>query len=332
MEGLNTISSILQQADGQLSAGASAAAQVWPTGFSPLDIYLNGGLRSGELTLLGGPQGLGKTTMALQLLRNVVDAGGSAVYFSFEHDAVLVLERILAVEAGVTGGLEAATLRRFREALEAADERLGGLEERLASVPGGAEAVQALHSWGDRFAVHRSNGATTSVATIAEVIEEVRTVIGRPPLVVVDYLQKVAVPGSRLGEEERVTEVVEGLKDLALSSDVPVLAIVAADKEGIQSGRRLRTHHLRGSSALAYEADVVLVMNDKFDVVARHHLVYDVSNAENYRNFVVVSIEKNRNGLDRIDLQFRKRFEQGRFETEGSTVSEQLVDERVFVE
>ena len=46
----------------------------------------------------------------------------------------------------------------------------------------------------------------------------------------------------------------------------------------------------------------------------------------------MVSIEKNRTGIDRIDLEFRKRFEQGRFETEGSPVSEQLVDERVFVE
>ena len=73
-------------------------------------------------------------------------------------------------------------------------------------------------------------------------------------------------------------------------------------------------------------------MNDKYDVVARHHLVYDVSNAERFRNFAVMSIEKNRYGLDRIDLEFRKRFEQGRFEPEGSVVSEQLVDERVYVE
>ena len=32
---------------------------------------------------------------------------------------------------------------------------------------------------------------------------------------------------------------------------------------------------MRGSSALAYEADVVLVLNNKFDIVARHHLTYD---------------------------------------------------------
>ncbi len=46
----------------------------------------------------------------------------------------------------------------------------------------------------------------------------------------------------------------------------------------------------------------------------------------------MVTIEKNRSGLDKIDLEFRKRFEQGRFETAGNAVSEQLVDERVFVD
>ena len=45
-----------------------------------------------------------------------------------------------------------------------------------------------------------------------------------------------------------------------------------------------------------------------------------------------MTIEKNRTGIDRIDLEFRKRFEQGRFETEGAPVAEQLVDERVFVD
>ena len=155
---------------------------------------------------------------------------------------------------------------------------------------------------------------------------------GRPPLVAVDYLQKVAVPGLSMDEEQRLGRIVEGLKDLALAADLPVVAVSAADREGLTSGRRLRINGLRGAQVIAYEADVVVVMNEKYDVVARHHLVYDTTSAERYRNWVVVSIEKNRSGLDRIDLEFRKRFEQGRFELEGQPVAEQLVDERIFVE
>ena len=168
--------------------------------------------------------------------------------------------------------------------------------------------------------------------TVRELVSDASERSGDALLVVVDYLQKMHVPGEPELEEERVTRIVEGLKDLALNLEIPVLAIVAADKEGITAGRRLRVHHLRGSSALAYEADVVLLMNDKYDVVARHHLVYDVGNAERFREWVVVSIEKNRTGLDKIDLEFRKRFEHARFERDGAAVGEQLIDERVFVE
>jgi hypothetical protein len=43
-------------------------------------------------------------------------------------------------------------------------------------------------------------------------------------------------------------------------------------------------------------------------------------------------VEKNRNGRAGVDLEFLKRFDQSRFETTGRQVTEQLVDERVFVE
>ena len=107
---------------------------------------------------------------------------------------------------------------------------------------------------------------------------------------------------------------------------------MAADLEGLTGGRRIRVHHLRGSSALAYEPDVVLTLNDKHEIVAKHHLVYDPMSAERYRQFVVLSIEKNRSGLDNIDLQLRKRFDQARYDTDAEAVTEQLVDERVYTE
>jgi len=95
----------------------------------------------------------------------------------------------------------------------------------------------------------------------------------------------VLVPEGPVEEAERTTTVVEGLKDLAIDASVPVLAIVAADKIGLETGRRMRVNHLRGSSALAYEADVVLILNSKYDIVARHHLTYDLHNAERFREW-----------------------------------------------
>ena len=133
-------------------------------------------------------------------------------------------------------------------------------------------------------------------------------------------------------DDERSTEIVEGLKDIAIDISAPVLAIAAADKEALSSGRRMRANDLRGSSALAYEADVVMVLSNKFDIVARHHLTYNLGNAERFRDYAVLTVEKNRFGRDGVTLQFRARFDQGRFESEGSEVKEQLIDERVFRE
>ena len=330
---LRGLHEVLATADAKLARGESAAGRAWATGFEPLDAYLGGGVRSGELVLVGGPQGFGKTTWVLQALRNIVSGGNHGVYFSYEHDEYTVLERLIALEAGLLYGSEAVGMRRIRAALEAVDGRgEQTLESRLQESTGGVEAVQAVRAYSPRLFFARANGSTTDLHVIAARLEQIIERTGQPPVVVIDYLQKVPVPDGPSAEEERITLVAEGLKDLALRLQCPIVAIVAAERDGLVAGKRLRVNNLRGSSALAYEPDVILLMNDKYDVVARHHLVFDIGNAERFRSWAVMTIEKNRSGLDKIDLEFQKHFEQGRFDTAGRVVTEQLVDERVFVE
>jgi replicative DNA helicase len=329
---LQSLTDVLDQANSRLRAGSHAAARVWPSGLEILDRNLAGGFRSGELILLAGPQGLGKTTWALQAARNIALGGRSVLFFSFEHDPQTLLVRLVALEAGLVAGLDAPDLSRIRSAFEASDGNKGTIADRLADTPGGDKAVEMVESYADHLLLHRSTGSSTTLDVIRDTVEGVRQQTGQLPMVFVDYLQKVKVPNGPSAEDDRVTLVVEGLKDLALDIDIPVLAIVASDKSGLESGKRMRINNLRGSSALAYEADTVLILNNKFDVVARHHLVYDTGNAERYKQWVVLTIEKNRNGKDAIDLEFQKRFEQGRFEPQGQMVAEKLVDERVFVE
>jgi replicative DNA helicase len=329
---LETLTGVLEQADYRVRAGNHAQARVWPTGFEILDTHLSGGFRSGELVLLGGPQGLGKTTWALQVGRNVARSGRSVLVFSYEHDLQTLLIRLVALEAGLLGGPDAPSLNRVRQTFEAVDGLTGSLAERLADTDGGAKAIEVVQEYADRLILHRSTGSSTGVEEFRAAVRKVHEDTGQLPLVIVDYLQKVHVNGNIPEEDERVTQVVEGLKDMALDEDVPVLAIVAADKSGIQQGKRMRVNNMRGSSALAYEADTVLILNDKYDVVARHHLVYNVGNVERFRHWAVMTIEKNRNGQAGADLEFFKRFEQSRFDPDGQIVAEQLTDERVFVE
>jgi replicative DNA helicase len=327
---LSTLGTTLDRTAERMLGGRHTAERLWPTGFGGLDPVIGGGLRSGALVLVAGPQGLGKTTFALQACRNVVRSGRPVVYFSYEHDAEDLVEKLVAMEAGELDDSNQARLTAVREAFDATEG--GPMEERLDPIPCGLQAISRVRKYADLLFVHRSTGSRTSLAVIRQAVDDAHAETGMMPMVVVDYLQKVLVPDGPAEEAERTTTVVEGLKDLAIDLGSPVLAIVAADKLALESGRRMRIHHLRGSSALAYEADVVLVLNNKFDIVARHHLTYNLGNAERFREWAVVTVEKNRFGRDGVELEYQKRFDQGRFESQGRAVAEQLMDERIFVE
>ena len=82
-DNLKTIGATLASAEARLTSGRHAAERLWPTGFGDLDPLIGGGLRSGVLVLLAGPHGLGKTTFAVQICRNVVRTGRPVVYFSY---------------------------------------------------------------------------------------------------------------------------------------------------------------------------------------------------------------------------------------------------------
>ncbi len=337
---LQSLRTVLEETDVLLSVEGEVGAGVWPSGFRVLDVLLNGGFRAGELVLLGAGPGLGKTTFALQVARNLAASGKSAVYFSFEHDHHSLLERLIVLEAAEIVGSDAVRLPEIRKAFSVAagaDQMM--MQERLSGTEGGVEAVEALHGYCDRLHLHRSSGADTTVEAMRLTIEAVRESTGQMPFVIVDYLQKVAAEApslerrqtAQLSDEDRITEVVEGLKDMALDLAVSVLALVAVDKSGL-AAKRTRVQDLRGSSALAHEADIVLILNNKFDIVARHHLMFNTANAEQFHHWVVMSIEKNRNGVDQLDLEFRKRFENNRFDRNGGRVAEELVDDRIFLE
>ena len=326
-EPLRSVKALLDQTDEVLRRGEAAGATVWSTGFPALDQTLTGGFRSGELVLLGGPQGNGKTTIGLQFARTAVARGGSAIVFSYEHEAHTLLERLLALEAAEAEPIEAASVHEVRRSLESGSAG-ASLQTVLSGLRGGIEAYAALTRYGDRLQLHESSGVTTTLDEIARVIRTVAAG-GPPPVVLVDYLQKVPVPGA--AEDERITTAAEGLKDLALEIGVPIIAIAAADKASLGAGHRMRTHDLRGTSSLAYEADVVLILSDKVDVVSREHLVYDLGNVQRFREWSVVSVEKNRHGRAGLELEFTKDFEHGRFHPEGRLVAERLIDERVIV-
>ena len=148
--------------------------------------------------------------------------------------------------------------------------------------------------------------------------------------VFVDYLQKIAVhPERPRDENDKVTIIVEGLKDIALSLDVPVWSIVAADREGLKS-KRIHLYHLRGSSALDYESDIALIMNNKYQILAKDHVSFNPYTAKQYRNWVVWTVEKNRAGRAMMDIEFELHAQNFAFNPRGQQVKQQLIDDKII--
>ena len=91
---------VLSTLAGKVAQGDVTQYQPVPLGFTPLDKSIGGGIRAGEMLLIGGAQGTGKTTMALQMARNIVMSGlASVLYICFEHDEEYLLNRIIAQES-----------------------------------------------------------------------------------------------------------------------------------------------------------------------------------------------------------------------------------------
>ena len=315
--------------------GAYVRLKPIPTGFDVLDQWIGGGLRPGELILLGGAQGVGKTTLCLQLARNIAAGGGANVlYACYEHPEEYILNRLLVQEtidptsAGPVTGL---TLDDLQTLMVDEHARVPGQGpfEALRAHPAGAAAMTALDRYAGRFHVVADAPRRNNIETLEALIAEHRSHDHQPLVLFVDYLQKVEPAQRDLPDEaERVTQVVQALKQLALQANVAVVAIVAAEKAGLQAAR-LRFTHLRGSSALMYEADIAIIMNDKWQIIDRDHIVFNTHKAQQYRDWVVCTIEKNRSGKNLVEVEFMKRFEYCCFNPRGSRVAERLHEERI---
>jgi hypothetical protein len=110
---------VLVDLNDKVASGRVGEYQPVPLGFTPLDKTIGTGLRAGELLLIGGAQGTGKTTMALQMARNIASGGqANVLYLCFEHDELYLLNRLIAAESALahlphkTGAIKIQDVRK----------------------------------------------------------------------------------------------------------------------------------------------------------------------------------------------------------------------------
>lgn len=317
-----SVSSVLAE----ISEGRSDR-RVFPTGFPILDRVIGGGLRSKNLTLVGGAPGVGKTITTLQWARNLAAKGHHSVFACYEHDELTLLSRLLHLELGEMPPEQRLSEdgRAGRRLLGEVDSGTTTLQDALAQAPILKEPYRRVAEYSDALWVVQASGTDTDLEQLSKLIGP------ETGALFVDYLQKVPVSTPDVAERERVITVAQGLKDLAMNTNTAVVAVVAADQRGLDAAR-LRINHLRGSSAIAYEADVAVLLNDKFKIVSKSQMAFSPTSVETFKRQVVLTVEKNRHGADGVDLEFGKQYEYLRLDPNGSYVSDRLIDDRLITE
>ena len=243
-----------------------------PTGFPSLDNSLGGGVRRGDLIVLGGEVGSGKSALALAVALRASESGARVRFLSGEMELPRAAERAVAIEARV----------------RVDDLRRGTLDDearaRLASVTGKLE--QHFPSFG------------TIDGTGIRSIDQHRARLDEVDLLVVDPLQALAT-GAKALDEETATAV-RALKRIATERDVCVL--VTSHLPAFTRDRKDPRPQLDDFGALGTVkqfADVVLGLY-------RHEMYDAASDVDGATELLVL---KNRNGArGYVDLYFYKQW------------------------
>lgn len=233
------------------------------TGYADFD-NLTAGLQKSDLIILAARPSMGKTTFALDMVRNVALSGTPVGIFSLEMSANQLVQRMLSAESRVdawairTGhGLNANHFSALQEAAS-----------RLQNAP-----------------IYIDDQAGNSIVKMRSVARRLKSEHGLG-LIVVDYLQLMTTSKNYDSMVNQVTEISRSLKQLARELDVPVLALSQLSRAVESRGGKPRLSDLRDSGSIEQDADLVMFLH-------REDRYKDQAEKD---NITEVLIEKHRNG------------------------------------
>lgn len=237
-----------------------------PSGFTTID-RITAGFKRGELTIIAGRPGMGKTAIALQIAKNTAELSNSVGFFSCEMSGESLARRYLSNVSGKTNV-----------------ELLTGKCE-IEKILKDSEQLLKLGIYID----------DTSGISIIELRAKVRKLILRHgiKLVVVDYLQ--LMKGEGQSREQEVSSISRGLKSIAMDLNIAVIALSQLNRESEKyADKKPKLSELRESGAIEQDADMVLLLYRP----AYYKLSTIESNGDtlNTEGLLVVDIAKNRNG------------------------------------
>jgi replicative DNA helicase len=215
------------------------------TGFHDLDRILAGGLRGGEMVVVAGRPGMGKSTLAMDVSRYAaIRRKLTVAFFSLEMQATQLFDRVLSAEASVPHHLI----------------RTGHLRDDDWARSGTAVGEMA------EAPLYLRCGPTP-MRLIANHCRKLQAQVGLD-LAVVDYVQIVPPERRTSSREQEVAETARQIKLLALELDCPIVAVAQLNRNSEhRTDKRPQLADLRESGELEQAADIVLFVHrdDRYD-------------------------------------------------------------------
>ena len=209
-----------------------------PTGFIDLDNLTNG-LHGGQMIIVAARPGVGKSTLALDVMRSCsIKHNKASVIFSLEMSKSEIVMRLLSAETEI----RLSDMRAGRMS----DEAWAKLANRVGQI---SEAPLFIDD--------------SANLTMMEIRSKARRLKQKHDLqmIVVDYLQLMS-SGKRVeSRQQEVSEFSRQLKLLAKELDVPLVAISQLNRgPESRTDKRPQLADLRESGSLEQDADMVMLL------------------------------------------------------------------------
>jgi replicative DNA helicase len=207
-----------------------------PTGISALDEFTGGGIRLGELWVIGAAPSRGKTTLARQIIKHAVELGLPA----YVHSGEMTKESWFDVTACLLENMPAWKIREPRLMNPAEREQLRAGLRRLAAMPLSISDAGGIHL--DRLIWN---------ATREKRKRDIK-------VFAIDYAQIINAPGRE--DRQRVTAVAQRLRMFAKDENVAVILLSQSPRpQGGSVNTKPTMFSLKESGALEEAAHTVIL-------------------------------------------------------------------------
>lgn len=208
-----------------------------PTGYTKVDTILNGS-KDGDLVIIAGRPGMGKTAFAINMSLNAARNGTSVAHFTIEMSAESIHYRRLAIETGLP--IQKLTGNSFTD-------------RELSRYMAGAGSLSKLP-------IYTDDSKSLTPTKLRSTAMRVKGQHGLD-MIIVDYIGLMSAPGYERNRVQEVSYITRYLKQLAGELEIPVFALAQLNRKVEErSDKRPLLSDLRDSGSIEQDADAVMFL------------------------------------------------------------------------